>query len=116
MTKERINDMVDKRIIDAFNEGLSIGAVKSDLKVRINNFTMTIVKDGIKVSDLYNKEFLEVEPLRHRYGITYIKHCEKRINDLNWINERRGSFKDQSNSKMFNLIKFKDKISSNINL
>lgn len=112
MTKERINDMVDKRIMDAFNEGLSIGAVKSELKVRINNFTMTIVKDGIQVSDLYDKEFSEVQPLRHRYGITYIKHCEKRISDLNWINDKRGSFKDQSNSKMFSLVKFKDKILS----
>jgi hypothetical protein len=115
MTKERINDMVDKRITDAFSDGLSIGAVQSELKVRIKNFTTTIIRDGIQLSDLYCKEFSEVQPLRHRYGITYIKHCEKRINDLSWINERRSSFKDQSNSKMFNLIKFKDKILSNIN-
>jgi hypothetical protein len=49
MDKSRINDMVDRRISDSFREGFSIGAIQSELRVRIKNFTNTITKDGITI-------------------------------------------------------------------
>ena len=42
MDKSRINDMVDRKITEAFRNGVSIGAVKSDLIVRMSNFKKTI--------------------------------------------------------------------------
>ena len=110
MDKSRINDMVDRKIIESFGKGSSIGAIQSELKVRIKNFTTTITKDGIGIDELYEKEFSEIQPIRHRYGITYIKQCNKRIKDLDWILEKKPQFRHLSNSKIFKLIQFKEKI------
>ena len=112
MDKNRINDMVDRKILDYFREGVSISAVQSELKIRIKNFTTTITKDGTKIEDIYNKEFSDISIIRHRYGITYIKQCEKRIKDLDWILNKKSQFRHLTNSKIFNLIKFKEKITT----
>lgn len=111
MDKNRINEMVDRKIIESFRDNISIGAVQSDLKVRIQNFTKTITKDGASVIELSTKEFSEINPIRHRYGITYIKQCQKRISDLDWIFINKPKFNNFNNSKLFDLIKFKEKIS-----
>lgn len=113
MDKARINDMVDRKIIEAFSNGLSVGAVRSDLIVRIKNFTKTITKDGIELSEIYDKEFSEIPQIRHRYGITYIKQCQKRLKDLDWIINNKSKFIKLSNSKIFKLVKFKEKLSEN---
>jgi hypothetical protein len=109
MTKEKIYDMVDRKIIAAFVEGYSIGAIQSDLKVRIKNFTKTIERD-VNFDEVYNQEFEDIKVIRHRYGITYIKQCQKRINDLNWILDKKPKFRRYSNSQFFKLIQFKEKL------
>jgi hypothetical protein len=110
MDASRINDMVDRKILESFRSGFSIGAVKSELKVRIDNFTKTITKDGINLIDIYDKDFSEIPQIRHRYGITYIKQCEKRLKDLDWILDNKSKFNFE-NSKIFKLIQFKEKLS-----
>ncbi len=111
MDKNRINDMVDRKIIEAFKTGVSIGAVQSDLKVRIKNFTKTINSDpNVSYDVLYNSKFEDIKVIRQRYGITYIKQCEKRIKDLNWILNKKSSFRRYSNSDIFKLIQFKEKL------
>ena len=45
MDVNRINDMVDRKVIQSFQEGFSIGAIQSDLMVRMKNFMKTIEKD-----------------------------------------------------------------------
>lgn len=111
MDKSRINDMVDRKIIEAFKEGISVGAIQSDLKVRIKNFIKTITNDSSVVyDDLYKANFDDIKVVRHRYGITYIKQCEKRINDLNWILDKKVKLRRYSNSQIFKLIQFKEKI------
>jgi hypothetical protein len=113
MDKSRINDMVDRKITEAFRNGVSIGAVKSDLIVRMNNFKKTIIKDNVDIADLYDKEFSDIPQIRHRYGITYIKQCEKRLKDLDWILANKYKFSHFPNSKIFKLVQFKEKISQN---
>jgi len=113
MDKSRINDMVDRKITEAFRNGVSIGAVKSDLIVRMNNFKKTIIKDNVDIASLYDKEFSDIPQIRHRYGITYIKQCEKRLKDLDWILTNKYKFSHFPNSKIFKLVQFKEKISQN---
>jgi hypothetical protein len=113
MDKSRINDMVDRKITEAFRNGVSIGDVKSDLIVRMNNFKKTIIKDNVDIADLYDKEFSDIPQIRHRYGITYIKQCEKRLKDLDWILANKYKFSHFPNSKIFKLVQFKEKISQN---
>jgi hypothetical protein len=113
MDKSRINDMVDRKIIQSFQEGFSIGSIQSDLKVRIKNFTNTIGKDtSVNYIELYGSKFEDITNIRHRYGITYIKQCQKRLQDLDWILDKKPKFRHLSNSKIFKLIQFKDKITS----
>ena len=112
MDKNRINDMVDRKIIECFKEGISIGAIQSDLKVRIQNFTKTINNDSnVNFDELYNTKFEDIKVVRQRYGITYIKQCEKRIKDLNWIFNNKSKLRRYSNSEIFKLIQFKEKLS-----
>jgi len=111
MDKERINDMVDRKIVTAFQEGLSIGAIQSDLKVRIKNFTKTIDNDKtVTYDELYNSEFENITTIRFRYGITYIKQCEKRLKDLEWIFDKKKRFPGYTNSQIFKMIQFKEKL------
>lgn len=112
MDKSRINDMVDRKIIQSFQEGFSVGAIQSDLKVRIANFTKTIERDNsVSYQQLYDSEFENITNIRFRYGITYIKQCERRLKDLDWLLEKKSKFRHLPNSKIFNLIKFKEKLS-----
>jgi len=111
MDKSRINDMVDRKIVEAFKTGVSIGAIQSDLKVRIKNFTKTITSDpNVSYDELYNTEFNDIKVVRQRYGITYIKQCEKRIKDLSWILDKKSKFRRYSNSEIFKLIQLKEKL------
>lgn len=114
MDKSRINDMVDRKIIQSFQEGFSIGSIQSDLKVRIKNFTTTIAKDtNVDYSQLYEAKFEDISNIRHRYGITYIKQCQKRLKDLDWIVDKRWKFSNLTYSKIFKLIQFKERLEDN---
>ena len=111
MDVNRINDMVDRKVIQSFQEGFSIGAIQSDLMVRMKNFMKTIEKDdSATYQELYNSEFSQISNIRLRYGITYIKQCEKRLGDLDWILKNRSIFKTFTDLKLFKLLLFKDKI------
>lgn len=110
MDKNRIHDMVDRKISESFRQGATIDSIQSELRIRIKNFTTTITKDGVTVDELKDKDFSEIQPIRHRYGITYIKHCQKRIVDLNWIIYNKPKFRGYPNSKIFKMIQFKEKI------
>lgn len=111
MDINRINDMVDRKVIQSLQEGFSIGAIQSDLLVRIKNFTKTIDQDiSHTYKVLYNTEYSKITNIRLRYGITYIKQCEKRINDLDWIFEKKNRFPLHSNSQIFKMIQFKEKL------
>jgi hypothetical protein len=113
MDKSRINDMVDRKIIQSFQEGFSIGSIQSDLKVRIRNFTNTIGKDSsVNYMQLYDTKFEDIPNIRHRYGITYIKQCQKRLQDLDWIIEKKSKFSNMTYSKVFKLIQFREKLES----
>lgn len=111
MDINRINDMVDRKVIQSFQDGFSIGAIQSDLMVRMKNFTKTIEKDGsVSYQDLYQLEFDKISNIRLRYGITYIKQCERRIKDLSWIFEKKKRFPGYTNSQIFKMIQFKEKL------
>lgn len=111
MDENRINDMVDRKVIQSFQEGFSIGAIQSDLMARMKNFIKTIEKDGsVSYQELYNLEFDKISNIRLRYGITYIKQCEKRIKDLSWIFEKKKNFSGYTQSQIFKMIQFKEKL------
>lgn len=109
MDKAKICDMVDKRITEMINKQHTVSEIKSELLIRYNNFRKVIDRLGGDFNELYNKDFEEIEKVRERYGITYLKQCEKRINDLDWIDSKRKSFLNFELKKMFQLVIFRDK-------
>ncbi len=111
MNKESINEMVDRKIIESFSNGFALYSIRTELETKINNFTKVFEKDNTDIKPLMNLDFNELGPARTRYGITYIKQCQKRIQDLKWIEKNKSKFRHLSNSQIFRLIKLKDKLS-----
>lgn len=109
MDKNRINEMVDKKIIEFFSQDKSIREIESDLVLRMNNFKKTIAKKH-DFQQLYNMDFSQIPEIRFRYGITYIKQCEKRLTDLDWILKNRSLFKTFTDLKLFKLLLLRDKV------
>lgn len=112
MDKNRIDEMVDRKIIDGLNKEIKITEIQSDLNTRMLNFEKTINRLGGNFKELYSKKFDEIEQIRERYGITYIKQCEKRILDLNWIMNNSIRFNQFDYKKMFEIVRFRDKLNS----
>ena len=88
MDKNRIHEMIDRKIIESFKEGDDIIAIQNELSKRFSNFKKSLENDkSIDIKKLMALDFNEIETKRMRYGITYIKQCEKRIKDLDLILE-----------------------------
>ncbi len=112
MKKESIYDMVDRKITQSFTEGIAISVIQSELNTKVQNFTKTFEKDpSVNLEDLLKLNFDELGPARTRYGVTYIKHCKKRIEDLMWLSNNKPKFRHFSNSQIFKLIQLGDKLS-----
>jgi hypothetical protein len=116
MKEERINDLIDNQILKSFSDFKSlndvhvVSIIKSELRTKIVKFTGILLKD-VDVDKMLGLKFDEITPIKVRYGIANIRHCKKRINDLNWLLDNKYKFKNLSNTKVFNLIKLKDKLS-----
>jgi hypothetical protein len=110
MTREKINEMVDRKIIESLNTNAEISKIQTDLTIRMTNFKKSIDRLGGDFNELYTKDFDDIDKVRERYGITYIKQCEKRISDLNWMLNKSVNFKKFDYKKMFELVRFRDKL------
>jgi hypothetical protein len=111
MKQEKIHESIDNQITKSLVEGHAISIIQSNLKVKIKSFTTTLTKDCIDLNQMFELKFDEISPIRTRFGVTYIKHCKKRIEDLEWISDNKSKFRHLSNSQVFNLIKLKEKLS-----
>jgi hypothetical protein len=114
MRKESIIEMIDKRIIDSYVQGISTSSIIEDMNTRIKNMSSVIKMEGLDLSILIQKEFDELDnediKVRAKYSVFYIKHSSKRIKDLNWLNSKKKEFFSYSNSQIFKLIKLKEKL------
>jgi hypothetical protein len=114
MRKESIIEMIDKRIIDSYVQGISTSSIIEDMNTRIKNMSSVIKMEGLDLSILIQKEFDELDnediKVRAKYSVFYIKHSSKRIKDLNWLNSKKKDFFSYSNSQIFKLIKLKEKL------
>lgn len=114
MRKESIIEMIDKRIIDSYVQGISTSSIIEDMNTRIKNMSSVIKMEGLDLSILLQKEFDELDnediKVRAKYSVFYIKHSSKRIKDLNWLKSKKKEFFTYSNSQIFKLIKLKEKL------
>ena len=115
MRKDSIINMIDKRIVESYNQGLSTDSIIKDIAIRVKNMSVVIKNEGLDIDELIKMDFdlLEKEEIkvRAKYSVFYIKHSTKRINDLKWLDSKKLNFWRYSSSQAFNLVKLKDKLS-----
>jgi hypothetical protein len=114
MRKESIIEMIDKRIIDSYVQGIATSSIIEDMNTRIKNMSAVVKMEGLDLSILLQKEFDELDnediKVRAKYSVFYIKHSSKRIKDLDWLDSKKKTFFSYSNSQIFKLIKLKEKL------
>lgn len=108
MTTNRIEEHIDKKIYQALSDGETYQFVISDLKDGIERFTK---RSGfVNVSKRYLINNWTRIQVKKRYTTYYVMHTTKRLHDIEWIVKNQCKFPELSRSKMFNLIKLKDKL------
>ena len=113
MYKERILAMIDKKIIESLVDGHAIRFIQDELDTKMNKFAYQI-RESVKKIDLYKllqQDPNTIGPTKVRWQVVYIKGCQQRIKDLNWLQKNKHKFPTRSNSEVFKLIKLKDKLS-----
>ena len=90
MKKEQIENMIDKKIENKFSTGSMPSQVASELITMSNNINKVLIKENITLDDYRGVEWESIEKVRVKYAIHYIKHCNKRIFDLDWVKSKRG--------------------------
>lgn len=109
MRKEQIETMIDKKIEKKFISGTDINLIKIDLSLMISNMTRVLKNDGYNIDDILKLDYDSIEKARVKYTSHYIKFCNKRIEDFNWIEKKRNILSDDY-LKLWKLLKFKERI------
>lgn len=116
MSPEKILRMVDRTITQSFNDGSNIDDIKSHLNLRSSNFLKVLLKDEtINIDEIMATDWENFTSSRIKYGVFYIKNCNKRIDDLDWIVMNKDKFPNKNESQIFGLLKLKDKLSQQSN-
>ena len=90
MKKEQIETMIDKKIENKFSTGSIPSQVVSELITMTNNINKVLIRENITLDDYRGVEWESIEKVRVKYAIHYIKHCNKRIFDLDWVKSKKG--------------------------
>jgi len=90
MKKEQIETMIDKKIETKFSTGSIPSQVASELITMSNNINKVLIRENITLDDYRGVEWESIEKVRVKYAIHYIKHCNKRIFDIDWVTSKRG--------------------------
>jgi len=109
MKKEQIENMIDKKIEKSLTEKESISTVMEELSRMSTNIAKSLAKIEVCVEDFNGVEFDAIEPVRVRYVVHYVRHCQKRKRDLVWLLRKSIQLK-KTNPEMFKLLKFKEKM------
>ena len=112
MSPEKILQMVDRTIVQSFKDGSEINDIKTQLNVRSSNFLRVLLKDEtINIGEIMSTDWENITSSRIKYGVYYIKNCNKRIEDLDWILSNKDRFPNKNETQIFGLLKLKDKLS-----
>jgi hypothetical protein len=119
--RDSVKSIVDRSFEDLLKEGMGFLEIKENLKLRSLKIKSNMIRDMKLCADLKdkdpdvilnNEEFWPmIESSRIKYNIFYINHCNKRIDDINWIIKNRLKFSEYDSLQVFNLIKLKEKLS-----
>lgn len=106
--------MVDRTIKQSFKGDKDIIDIKKQLKTRCVNFMKVLLKDEtLDIDEVMTSDWEDLKSSRIKYGVYYIRSCNKRIDDLDWVLNNKYKFTGRDESEIFGLIKLKDKLSNN---
>ena len=112
MSPEKILQMVDRTITQSFKGEKDIVDIKQQLNTRCVNFMKVLLKDEtIDIDEVMVTDWENLKSSRIKYGVYYIRSCNKRIDDLDWVLSNKGKFTGRNEEQIFGLIKLKDKLS-----
>ena len=111
MKKEQIETMIDKKIETKFSTGSVPNQVIGELITMSNNINKTLVRDNIDLNDYRGVEWESIDKVRVKYAIHYIKHCNKRIFDMDWVKSKRGKL-SINYWEIWRLFVFKEKMTN----
>jgi DNA-binding transcriptional regulator YhcF (GntR family) len=112
MNQEQISNIIDKNIIEkSLNNGDSLYSINKELHKRIYAI-FRIVEGEYKTLDRFLKIDITNKSSREKYAYFFIKHSNKRINDMNWIFDKKDTLKRYNNIQLFGLLKLKEKLKS----
>jgi len=90
MKKEQIENMIDKKIENKFSTGSVVGSVIYELNTMMNNIGKVLKRDGFTIEDYKDVQWEDIDKVRVKYAVHYIKHCQRRISDMAWVYEKHG--------------------------
>ena len=91
MKKEQIENMIDKKIENKFSTGSVVNSVIYDLNIMKDNIAKVLKRDGFTIEDYKDVQWEDIDKVRVKYAVHYIKHCKKRISDMDWVYEKHGA-------------------------
>lgn len=109
MKKEQIENMIDKKIEKSLTDGSTISSVMEELARMSNNLGKTLDKMNLDINRFDGQEFDSIEPIRARYVVHYVRHCESRKGDMVWLVRKKAAL-GKTSLEMFKLLKFKEKM------
>lgn len=109
MKKEQIENMIDKKIEKSISEGKNMAQIAEELQTMAGNISKTLARQGFTMSQFEGMAFEDIDPIRTRYVVHYVRHCVKRMKDLVWIIKKEASLR-KNRQEMFKLLKFKEKM------
>lgn len=116
MKKEQIENMIDKKIEGKFSTGSVVNGVIYDLNIMMDNIKKVLKRDGFTIEDYKDVKWEDIDKVRVKYAVHYIKHCQKRIHDMPWLSKKHGT--KIANKKIINywelwkLFKFREMITN----
>ena len=121
MTRQDVENMIDRKIKECLVEGHSIHSIISDLRIRVTNMMKVLQQEGVDFEELCKRDFSQltvddfkignIKSTRARYTVFYVKHSLKRIETMVWVSENAKKFTFQPKSKVFGLYLLKEKLS-----
>jgi hypothetical protein len=109
MVTSRIEEHIDKRILEEISKGNNLNEVISFLKSNCDKF---MNRDSfIRVSKRYLVKNWNLIEVKKKYTTYYVIHSSKRKNDIEWVLKNKEKFnKNLTDEKLFKLILLKEKL------
>ncbi len=109
MEKKQIENIIDQKIEKLYKDGCPSLSIIEQLEVSRNKMLDFLKRNGISLDNVDLDS--EKNSNKIKYYALYINHCEGRMVDVEWIGTNKNRFPFYESSKIFRMLKLRDKLS-----